>query len=138
MNFPIKRSYKYLGVTIQDNQKIDTTLYAIWNKSFMLFKKILPALEPANLFDRNFLFCVFIGPYIDQLSVHYAYESKEKQILVIQTIRRIYKKFASFRDKTPNLLVDIFIPIDIIAWISNNLTRIKNKVSYLKGYEFKR
>ena len=29
MNFPIKRSYKYLGVTIQDNQKIDTTLYAI-------------------------------------------------------------------------------------------------------------
>ena len=127
MDFPIKRHYKYLGVTIKDNIKIDNTLYSVREKSLLLFRRISPALTPANLLDWNFIFSVFIGPYIDQLSVNYAYEGEEKKKEVIQVIRRIYKKFASFWDKTPNDLVDLFIPINIKARINNNLWRIKAK-----------
>lgn len=132
MDFPILRSYKYLGVTIKDNLNIDITLNSIENKSLLLFKRISPALNPADLLDWNFLFSVFIGPYIDQLSVNYAYERESKKLQVIQVIRKIYKKFASFRSKTPNSLVDIFIPINIKSRINNNLSWLKHKATTLK------
>jgi len=93
----------------------------------LLFRRISPALTPATLLDWNFLFSVFIGPYIDQLSVNYAYEGEENKKGVIQAIRVVYKKFAGFREKTPNQLVDLFIPINIEARINNNLWRIKAK-----------
>jgi len=138
LDFPIKRDYKYLGVSIKDNSNIDITLNSIKDKSLLLFKKICPALTPANLLDWNFLFSVFIGPYIDQLSVNYAYEREEKKATIIQTIRWIYKKFAGFWNKMPNNMVDVFIPIKIEARINNNLKRIKEKVFKLKEYNFKR
>ena len=126
-----------MGVTIKDNLSIDITLNSIRDKSLLLFKKICPALTPASLLDRNFLFSVFIGPYIDQLSVNYAYEKEEKKATIIQIIRWIYKKFASFWKKTPNKMVDVFMPININARIYNNLKRIKEKVKKMKEYDFK-